>query len=75
VKSAAYAALVNPAPFDSVYGLRITESSEGLMRGEVPIVTELTQPLGMVHVEIHDDASRLCALGRLIVAVRELRES
>jgi 1,4-dihydroxy-2-naphthoyl-CoA hydrolase len=35
--------------FDAVYGLVVTETGDGLMRGEVAVRKELTQPAGLIH--------------------------
>jgi 1,4-dihydroxy-2-naphthoyl-CoA hydrolase len=35
--------------FDGLYGLVITETGDGLMRGEVAVRDELRQPAGLVH--------------------------
>jgi 1,4-dihydroxy-2-naphthoyl-CoA hydrolase len=35
--------------FDALVGLTITELSDGLARGEVPVRSDLLQPYGLVH--------------------------
>jgi uncharacterized protein (TIGR00369 family) len=128
--------LLDVSEFDKVCGLEILEYTDELVRGRVPVVKALTQPLGMVHggvyatiaealasmgtnlgvfetglvglgqsnemsflrpanrgdlygtarrrhrgesrwiwdVEIEDDQHRICAIGRVAVAVRPMPE-
>src|SRR5204862_4447322 len=39
--------------FDHLYGLRITEISDGAMRGRVAVSAAMTQPAGLVHGGIY----------------------
>lgn len=43
------AALLEVSPFDRHYGLEIEETSDELVRGRVPVLEHVTQPIGVVH--------------------------
>jgi uncharacterized protein (TIGR00369 family) len=52
------------SPFDRHYGLEVDEAGDELVRGRVPVRTEVTQPLGLVHGGVYASiAEALASLG------------
>jgi 1,4-dihydroxy-2-naphthoyl-CoA hydrolase len=50
--------------FDALYGLEVTECSDSLVRGSVPVRADLTQPAGSVHGGVYSAvAESLAARG------------
>jgi 1,4-dihydroxy-2-naphthoyl-CoA hydrolase len=50
--------------YDAFYGLEITESSVGLVRGQVAVRDELKQPYGLIHGGVYASiAESLASLG------------
>jgi uncharacterized protein (TIGR00369 family) len=50
--------------YDKFYGLEITESSVGLVRGQVSVRDELKQPYGLIHGGVYASiAESLASLG------------
>ena len=57
-------ALLRPSPFDRHYGLVIDEAREELVRGSVPVVIHVTQPVGIVHGGVYASiAEALASVG------------
>ncbi len=48
--------------FDALYGLEVTECSDSLVRGSVPVRADLTQPAGSVHGGVY------CAVAESLAA-------
>jgi uncharacterized protein (TIGR00369 family) len=58
--------------FDGLYGLVITEFSDSVVRGHVPVRDELKQPAGLVHGGVYASiAESLASLGTWCVVSRE----
>jgi 1,4-dihydroxy-2-naphthoyl-CoA hydrolase len=60
--------------FDGLYGLRVTEVSAEVMRGEVAVRDELKQAAGLVHGGVYASiAESLASLGTAVVVMKEGR--
>jgi uncharacterized protein (TIGR00369 family) len=58
--------------YDKLYGLEITESSVGLVRGQVAVRDELKQPYGLIHGGVYASiAESLASLGTGAAVVPE----
>jgi 1,4-dihydroxy-2-naphthoyl-CoA hydrolase len=58
--------------FDGVYGLRVTEVSDELMRGEVAVRDELKQAAGLVHGGVYASiAESLASMGTVFAVMNE----
>ena len=58
--------------FDGVYGLRITEVSDEVMRGEVAVRDELKQAAGLIHGGVYASiAESLASMGTGFAVIRE----
>jgi uncharacterized protein (TIGR00369 family) len=56
--------------FDALYGLEITENSDGLLAGRVPVREELKQAAGLVHGGVYASiAESLASLGTYLAVV------
>ena len=42
-----------PSPFDRHYGLEVDEATAEVVRGHVPVVDHVLQPVGLVHGGVH----------------------
>ena len=52
------------SPFDSHYGLEIDEATDEVVRGRVPVVRHVLQPVGLVHGGVHASiAEALASVG------------
>jgi uncharacterized protein (TIGR00369 family) len=59
-----HARLLEVSPFDRHYGLEILGSSDELVRGRVPVLEHVTQPVGLVHGGVYASiAEGLASLG------------
>jgi len=55
---------VQPSPFDRHYGLELDEATDELVRGHVPVVEHVLQPVGLVHGGVHASiAEALASVG------------
>jgi uncharacterized protein (TIGR00369 family) len=55
---------LEPSPFDSHYGLQIDEATDEVVRGRVPVVEHVLQPIGLVHGGVHASiAEALASVG------------
>ena len=55
---------VQPSPFDRHYGLELDEATDELVRGHVPVVEHVLQPVGLVHGGVHASiAEALASIG------------
>jgi 1,4-dihydroxy-2-naphthoyl-CoA hydrolase len=60
------------SPFDRHYGLVIEEATEEVVRGRVPVVEHLLQPVGLVHGGVHASiAEALASVGTNVGVVPE----
>jgi 1,4-dihydroxy-2-naphthoyl-CoA hydrolase len=60
--------------FDGLYGLRVTEVSDELMRGEVAVRDELKQAAGLVHGGVYASiAESLASLGTAVEVMKDGR--
>lgn len=58
------------SPFDRHYGLEVDEAGDELVRAHVPVVEQVTQPLGLVHGGVYASiAEALASLGTNIGVV------
>ena len=58
------ATLLAASPFDRLYGLEVEECGDGLVRGRVPVRSEVTQPTGILHGGVYASiAEGLASLG------------
>jgi 1,4-dihydroxy-2-naphthoyl-CoA hydrolase len=55
--------------FDSLYGLEVTESQDGLVRGRVPVRDAIKQMMGLVHGGIYTSVAEALASFGTFVAV------
>lgn len=55
--------------FDSLYGLEVTESQDGLVRGRVPVRDAIKQMMGLVHGGIYASVAEALASFGTFVAV------
>jgi 1,4-dihydroxy-2-naphthoyl-CoA hydrolase len=55
--------------FDRLYGLKVTESGDGLMRGTVAVRDDLKQPAGLVHGGVYAAAAESLATTGTLLAV------
>jgi 1,4-dihydroxy-2-naphthoyl-CoA hydrolase len=55
--------------FDRLYGLRITETADGLVRGEVAVRDELKQPAGLIHGGVYAAVAESLATNGTALAV------
>ncbi len=60
------------SPFDRHYGLVIEEATEEVVRGRVPVVEHVLQPVGLVHGGVHASiAEALASVGTNVGVVPE----
>jgi 1,4-dihydroxy-2-naphthoyl-CoA hydrolase len=60
--------------FDGVYGLRVTEVSDEVMRGEVAVRDELKQAAGLVHGGVYASiAESLASIGTAVAVMKDGR--
>jgi 1,4-dihydroxy-2-naphthoyl-CoA hydrolase len=57
--------------FDGLYGLEITDLSDEIVRGQVTVRTELTQPAGLVHGGVYASIAEALASWGTMVGVVE----
>jgi 1,4-dihydroxy-2-naphthoyl-CoA hydrolase len=58
--------------FDALYGLEITELSDEIVRGRVPVRDELKQPAGLVHGGVYASiAESLASYGTALAVLSE----
>ena len=63
---------LEPSPFDSHYGLQIDEATDEVVRGRVPVVEHVLQPVGLVHGGVHASiAEALASVGTNVGVVPE----
>ena len=56
--------------FDGLYGLKVTEAHDGLIRGQVAVRDELLQPAGLVHGGVYASmAESLASLGTALAVM------
>lgn len=61
-----------PSPFDRHYGLEVDEATEEVVRGHVPVVDHVLQPVGLVHGGVHAAiAEALASVGTNVGVVPE----
>lgn len=55
---------IQPSPFDRHYGLEIDEATDEVVRGHVPVLEHVLQPVGLVHGGVHASiAEALASVG------------
>lgn len=55
---------IQPSPFDRHYGLVLDEATDEVVRGHVPVVEHVLQPVGIVHGGVHASiAEALASVG------------
>jgi 1,4-dihydroxy-2-naphthoyl-CoA hydrolase len=60
------------SPFDRHYGLELEEATEEVVRGRVPVVEHVLQPVGLVHGGVHASiAEALASVGTNVGVVPE----
>jgi uncharacterized protein (TIGR00369 family) len=62
--------------FDALYGLRLTELDDSIVRGEVPVRDELKQPSGLVHGGVYASlAESLTSLATALAVASDGRQA
>jgi 1,4-dihydroxy-2-naphthoyl-CoA hydrolase len=58
--------------FDRLYGLEVTELTDGLLRGKVPVRDEIKQPAGLVHGGVYAAiAESLASIGTALAVIAD----